>query len=365
MARDIINPKDTTTIIQLNEVIEEIQTGVGFIMNSGLFTEELTKRDTIVEEIKKQDKRGMLGLTNRRERNKVKQTRRKTAQWSVQIPYQETIEDVTKEDVFQVAKSWEDATEDQVMDVYERKLIPMKESIENAREYLYWTAAQGVTRDPRDGSVVLDMFAKHGIQRTVIDVDLTDLTINLLTWMGEFRNRVARDNKRGSQQGTIEIFVTQEVFSKFVQHPSVFASYQMAYQGRGKEYIDNVTRPFGTFSRGPYGDVSEFQHDGVRLIVAPQTFILEDSDIFEDGTAEEVDAVEAGTGFAVVRGVRNAFRAYFSQSNDMLDGGALAKTYAWRSEIKDNAFFEMTASSAPIAYTTAPELCYQFKFKTA
>jgi len=364
MARDIINPKDTTAIIQLNEVIKEIETGVGFIMNSGLFNEELTPRDTIVNEIEKQDKRGMLGLTSRRERNKVKQTRRKTKQWSVQIPYQETIGEVTKEDVFQVAKSWEDATEEQIMDVYERRLIPMKESIENAREYLYWTAAQGQTRDPRDGSIVLDMFEKHGITRPEINVDLTDLTINLLTWMGELRNRVMRDNKRSGSQGTIEIFVTQEVFTKFVQHPSVFAAYQMAYQTRGQEYIDKVVKPFGNVSRGAYGIVSEFEHDNVRLIVAPQTFILEDSDIYEDGTADEVDAVEAGTGFAVIRGVRDAFKAYYSQSNDLISGG-LAKEYAWRSEIKDNAYFEMTASSAPIAFTTAPELCYKFIFKTA
>ncbi|QIW91533.1 major capsid protein [Acinetobacter phage vB_AbaM_D22] len=364
MAKDIINPKDTTSILQMNDVIKEIETGVGFLSKSGLFREELTPRDTIVEEIQKQNKRGMLGLTSRRERNKVKHTRRKTEAFSVQIPYQETIEEVTKEDVFQVAKSWNDATEEQIMDVYERKLIPMKESIENAREYLYWTAAQGITRDPRDGSVVLDAFAKQGVTRPVIDVDLTDMTINLLTWMGELRNRVTRDNKRGSSQGTIEIFTTQEVFSKFVSHPSVFAAYQMAYQGRGQEYITKAVSPFGTLSRGAYGLVEEFEHNNVRLIVAPQTFILEDNDIFEDGTAEEVDAVEAGTGFAVIRGVRDAFRAYYSQSNDLLDGG-LAKEYAWRSEIKDNAFFEMTASSAPIAYTNAPELCYLFKFKTA
>lgn len=364
MARDIINPKDTTSIIQMNDVINELEVNVGFLMNSGLFTEELTARDTVVEQINKQNKRGMLGLTSRRERNKVKHTRRKAKQWSVQIPYQETIEEVTKEDVFQVAKDWETATEEQIMDVYERKLIPMKESIENAREYIYWTAAQGITRDPRDGSVVLDMFEKHGINRTEIDVDLTDLSLNLLVWMAEFRNRVVKDNKRGSTQGVIEIFVTQEVFSAFVKHPSVFAAYQMAYQTRGKEYLDNVARPFGTTTRGAYGIVQEFEHDNVRIIVAPQTFILEDGDVYEDGTYDSVDAVEAGTGFAVVRGVRDAFRAYFSQSNDLMSGG-LAKTYAWRSEIKDNAFFEMTASSAPIAYTTAPELCYKFKFKTA
>lgn len=364
MAKDIINPKDTTAILQMNDVIKEIETGVGFLSKSGLFREELTKRDTIAEEIQKQNKRGMLGLTSRRERNKVKHTKRKTEQFAVQIPYQETIEQVNKEDVFQVATSWNDATEEQIMDVYIDKLTPMKESIENAREYLYWTAAQGITRDPRDGGVVLDMFAKTGVTRPEINVDLTDMTLNLLTWMGELRNRVVRDNKRGSTQGTIEIFTTQEVFTKFVSHPSVFAAYQMAYQGRGQEYIKNVIGPYGTLTRGEYGLVSEFQHDNVRLIVAPQTFILEDGDIYEDGTADEVDAVEAGTGFAVIRGVRDAFRAYFSQSNDMIDSG-LAKEYAWRSEIKDNAFFEMTASSAPIAYTNAPELCYLFKFKTA
>ncbi|AJK27134.1 major head protein [Acinetobacter phage vB_AbaM_KissB] len=364
MARDIINPKDTTAILQLNAVINELDTNVGFIMNSGLFTEELTPRDTIVEQINKQDKRGMLGLTSRRERNKVKQTRRETEAWSIQIPYQETIEDVTKEDVFQVAKDWETATEDQVMDVYERKLVPMKESIENAREYMYWTAAQGRTRNPKNGNVILDMFAKTGVTRPVINIDLTDMSLNLLVLMGEIRNRVMRDNKRGSSQGIIEIFVTQDVFTKWVSHPSVIAAYQMAYQGRGKEFIDTVARPFGTLSRGAYGLVSEFEHDGVRLIVAPQTFILEDGDIYDDGTYDEVPAVEKDSGFAVVRGVRDAFRAQFSQSNDLM-GGGLAKVYAWRSEIKDNAYFEMTASSAPMAYTTAPELCYEFKFKTA
>ena len=47
----------------------------------------------------------------------------------------------TKEDVYQVAKSWNDATEEQIMDLYEDKLTAQRESIDNAHEFLYWTAA--------------------------------------------------------------------------------------------------------------------------------------------------------------------------------------------------------------------------------
>ena len=359
MAQDIINPKDTTAIIQLNAVINEVQTGVGFIKNSGLFTESLTPRDAIIEQIKKEDKRGMLGFTSRRERNKVKQTKRKEVQFALQIPYQETIEDLTKEDVYQVAKSWNDATEEQIMDLYEGKLTAQRESIDNAHEFLYWTAAQGQTRDPATGEIVLDMFQVTDTTRPVVNLDLTDATLNLLTWMGEFRNRVMRDNKRGSNQGTIEIFTTDAVFTKFVSHPSVLATFQQAYMGTGKAYLENVVSPYGTTKRGEYGIVREFEWNGVRLVVAPQTFILEDADDITD----EYEAVKENEGFAVVRGIRDSFKALFGQNNSMTDP-SLAKVYAYRSKIIDDAYFEITASSAPMAYTTAPELCYQFKFKT-
>lgn len=359
MAQTIVNPKDTTAIIQLNAVINEIETGVGFMKNSGLFAESLTPRDAIIEQISKQDKRGMLGFTSRRERNKVKQTKRKEVQFALQIPYQETIEDLTKEDVYQVAKSWNDATEEQIMDLYADKVTAQRESIDNAHEFIYWTASQGQTRDPATGEVILDMFEITDTTRPQVNLDLTDPAINLLTWMGEFRNRVLRDNKRGANQGMIEIFTTDAVFSKFVSHPSVLATFQQAYMGTGKAYLDNVVSPYGTTKRGAYGIVREFEWNGVRLIVAPQSFILEDAEDIN----EEYEAVAEDEGFAVVRGIRDSYKALFGQNNSMTNS-ALAKVYATRSAIIDDAYFEITASSAPMAYTTVPELCYQFKFKT-
>lgn len=360
MAQTIINPKDTTALIQLNAVINEVTTEVGFMKNSGLFTEELTPRDAIIEQIQKEDKRGMLGFTSRRERNKVKQTKRKASGFAVQIPYQETIEDLTKEDVYQVATSWDTATEEQIMDLYIDKVTAQRESIDNAHEFLYWTAAQGQTRDPANGDIVLDMYEITGVERPVVDLDLTDVSLNLLNWMGEFRNRVLRDNKRGSNQGLIEIFTTDAVFTKFVGHPSVLAAFQRAYEGTGRAFLDNAVMTQGTTRRGDYGIVREFEWSGVRLVVAPQNFILEEAEDID----EEYPAVPENEGFAVVRGIRGSYKAMFGQNNSMTDP-SLAKVYAYRSPIKDDAYFEITASSAPMAYTTVPELCYQFKFKTA
>lgn len=360
MAKTIINPKDTTALIQLNAVINEVETGVGFIKNSGLFAESLTPRDAVIESIKKADKRGMLGFTSRREKNKVKQTKRKEKQFSLQIPYQETIENLTQEDVHQVAASWNDATEEQIMDLYTDKVTAQRESIDNSHEFLYWTAAQGQTRDPADGEIVLDIFEITDTTRPQVALDLTDPAINLLTWMGEFRNRVMRENKRGNNSGVIEIFTTDAVFTKFVSHNSVLATFQQAYQGRGQEYLDKVVSLYGTTKRGEYGIVREFEFNGVRLIVAPQTFILETADDISD----EYEAVAPNKGFAVIRGIRDSFKAMFTQNN-LLDDNTLAKVYAYRSEIKDHSYFEITASSAPIAYTTIPELCYEFTFKTA
>lgn len=359
MAQDIINPKDTTCIIQLNAVMEEIKTDVGFIKDSGLFAEHLTPRDAIIEQIKKQDKRGMLGFTGRRERNKVKNTKRKEVQFALQIPYQEQIDEITKEDIYQVAKSWDDATEENIMDLYADKLTVQREVIDNSHEFLCWTAAQGKTLNPEDGSVVLDMFAITDTTRPQVSLDLTDPTLDVLAWMGTFRNRVMRDNKRSNSSGTIEIFVTDLVFGKIVGHNSVRTAYQMAYEGRGREYLDKVTNGFGTTRRGEYGIVSEFEHGGVRFIVAPQTFILENA---EDIT-EEYAAVEEGKGFAVVRGIRDSYKMMYGQNNSLTDP-TLAKVYAHRTAIVADAYFEITASSAPMAYTTVPELCYEFTFKT-
>lgn len=356
MTTNAINPKDTSTLIGLDAVISEIQTNVGILRNSGLFTEELTPRDTIVEEINKATQRGMLGFTDRRSREKVKQTRRKNEAFAIQLPYQETIEDLTKEDVYQVAKDWDTATEEQIMDLYIKKLTAMRESIDNAHEFIFWTAAQGKTRDPFDGSVVLDMFAKTGVAQPTKTLDLTNNSLDVIAWMAEFRNEIVRANKRNSVVGTIEIMVSQAVYNKIIAHPSVRATYQVGWQASKQEYVNKVTN-IGRVSRGEYGVVSEFEEHGVRFVVAPQTFILED-------TGEEYEAVAQTKGFVITRGVRDGYKAFFGQSNSMTDP-SLSKVYAKRSAIIDDAYFEITASSAPIAFTTVPELCFEITFTIA
>ena len=353
MAKNIVNPKDTTSLMQLNEVISEIQTGVGFLKNSGLFDEQLTPRDAIVEQINKATQRGMLGFTDRRTREKVKQTRRKQQGFSIQLPYQETIEEVTKEDVYQVAANWDVATEEQVMDLYIAKMTAQRESIDNAQEYLVWTAAQGQTRDPFDGSVVLDMFTQTGVTRPTKTLDLTNAAFDVVAWMSEFRNEIVKANKRNAVLGTIEIQVAQNVFSKLIAHPSVRGLYNAGWQTVKQEYVNKMTN-IGRVTRGDYGIVSEFEENGVRFVVAPQTFILED-------TGAEAKAVEDGKGFSIVRGIRDGYKMFYGQNNSMTNP-ALSKVYATRSAIIDDAYFEITASSAPMAYTTIPELCYDFTF---
>lgn len=359
MAQDIINPKDTTAIIQMNDAINEIETESGFMLNSGLFAESLTPRDAIIEQITKDHTRGMVGFTSRREREKVKQTKRQEVQFALQLPYLETIDELAKEDVYQVAVNWHTATETQIMDLYIDKLTAQRESIDNSLEFIVWTASQGVTLDPRNGETALDMFKTMGVTRPVVNLDLTDPSLNLLVWMGEFRNRVMKDNKRGNNQGLIEIFVTDAVFSAFVGHSSVFSAFQMAWNGTGKAFLDNVVTPYGTTKKGNYGIVREFEYGGVRLVVAPQNFILEQS----ESTDDQYEAVKPDSGFAVVRGIRDSYKLMFGASNSLTDP-QLARVYAKRSAIIEDAYFEFTASSAPMAYTTIPELCYEFKFKT-
>ena len=75
----------------------------------------------------------------------------------------------------------------------------------------------------------------------------------------------------------------------------------------------------------------------------------------------EFEAVQSGKGFAIVRGIRGGYKMYYGQSNSMTNP-ALSKFYATRSAIIDDAYFEITASSAPMAYTTIPELCVDFTF---
>lgn len=356
----IVNPKDTTALIQLNEMITTIDTEVGFISRSGLFEEELTPRDAVIDEIQKHRKTGMVGLTSRREGNKVKVAKGKTKQFALQIPYMAMIDQITKEDVHQVATSWSEATELQITDLYIDKATTQREAMDKSLEFMMWTASQGKTLNPEDGSVVVDMFDLTETERPVEALDLTDVNLNLLLWMGSFRNRVLRENKRGSNNGIIEIFVTEAVFNKFVGHNSVIDSFNKAYNGRGDEYYEKLKTFKGTTARGIYGTVMEFEHNGVRLVVAPQDFTLEN----EEDEFTQYPAVPENEGFAIVRGIRGAYKAMFSQNSSLTDN-SLSKFYASRSAIKDDSYFDFNASSAPIAYTTIPELCYKLTFKVA
>jgi hypothetical protein len=344
----IRNPLDFSTTLDLTDAIQQLTPEFGAINNSGLFRKKGTTEDAVLYEINQGVQSTMVGLTSRRERDTVKNARGRKKQQALYIPYMKHSDQITRDDVKGIVRDWKDLTVESVTDLYVEKLASLKRNFEQSHEYMAITAAQGVTRDPLDGSVIVDMFALNGVTQTEVTWDFTNPDFDIIAAVRDLKERTVRANVWGGSISSIDVVVGSNLFTKIVSHPQFAELYVMAMSGRGQEAINN-SRPWADVVMSQYGITSSFTFDGVRFMTYPSTFRNEDG--------EAVNVVEANEGFTIVRGLTGMYEARFAGDNNLDSIGQVGQPiFAWRTPLVERYQFEIICESAPLYYATHPEL---------
>lgn len=350
----IVNPYDFSTLVDLTESINIIESEYGFLTNSGLYQESGTVLDAVMYNVETASKSSMVGFTSRRERNTVKDTRYKKQMQHLAIPYIKHSAQIAREDLAGRAVNWATAREETIAEVFTEKLQSLRLNLDQSHEYLAWTAAQGQMRNPEDQSINLDMFEKNGVARPTLTWNVNDPDFDLIGAINALRNQLATLNKLTGSIGLIDIPVGAGAFNKIVTHPQLAQLYVSAYQGRGREAIANPV-PWSDVNITQYGVTSTFEFNGVRFIVYPQNFFDEEGDA--------ITPVANNKGFTICRGVRGLYKAAFAPDNNLDSLGQVGqKFYAWRTPLIDRHHFEIIAETAPVYYMTRPELSIDITF---
>lgn len=353
----IRNPLDFSTTLDLTAEVNKMAPEFGAFNNSGLFRKVGTTEDAILYEINQGIQSSMVGTTSRRERNTVKDSKTRKKQQALYIPYFKHSAQITRDDIKGIVRDWKDLTVESVSNLYVEKLASLRRNLEQSHEYLAITATQGITRDPKDGSVLVDTFAINGVTQTEIEWDFTDPDFDLIGAIRDLKDRMTQANLWGGAIQSIDVPVGSQFFNKIVTHSQLADLYALAMSGRGMEAINN-SRPWADVEMTRYGITSTFTFDGVRFMTYPSVFRNEDGDLIRPiGDLE---------GHTVVRGLAGMYEARYASDNNLDGIGQVGQPiFAWRTPLVDRYYFEIITETAPLYYVTHPELIFKLTAKVA
>lgn len=353
----IRNPLDFSTTLDLTNEINQLEPEFGAMNNSGLFNKRGTTEDAVLYEINSGIKSTMVGLTSRRQRDTVKNARGRKKQQALYIPYMKHSDQITRDDVKGIVRDWRDLTVESVSDLYVEKLAGLRRNLEQSHEYMALTATQGITRDPLDGSPIVDMFELNGVTQTEITFDFTNPDFDIIGAIRDIKDRMVAANVWGGAIASIDIIVGSQLFNRIVTHPQFAELYVLAMQGRGQEAINN-SRPWADTVMTRFGITSTFTFDGVRFMTYPSVFRSEEGELMRPVADLE--------GHTVVRGLSGMYEARYAGDNNLDGIGQVGQPiFAWRTPLVERYYFEIITESAPLYYATHPELIFKIIGKVA
>ena len=351
---NVVNPIDLYSVINLTDAINSVDPQYGWLMNSNLFDVKGQTTDTLLYEINGVRKQTMIGLTSRTEREKVMGARRRKKSAGLVVPYMSTIDQVTSDDVRNISKTWDMVSQEDMMTIFTEKLTEQRANIELSHEYMILSAAQGITRDPLDGSEVVNMFDVHGVTQQVVTWDFTDVNFSPIRAINELRNKLVRDNTLSSTVGLIEVLVGVDLFDAIVTHAEMAERYVSAFAGVGVQALLAST-PYDFDTRTAYGITNMFEWNGIRFMTYPTNFRLEDGSLADPLIADD-------EGFCMCRGVRNLYRGAYAPDTRLVNVNTVGQAMtAYRTAIIDESYFNIVAESSALYYMTAPELALKIE----
>lgn len=356
MAKLITNPIDRTKLIDMGTTLEYFTPEFGRINNSGLFEKEGIAARHHMFEVEPEGQVAMTGLGSMTERERFKITHGRTEEYALGSVYFGLTDAVQYGDIANIITDWKNYSEDQLVDIVAKKQKGLYDVANVNMEYMALTAAQGVMRDPLDGSARVDMFTVTGKAKTTFAIDLTTGT-GLLAKLTELQNLIIDKNNAGGNIQSVEIIVAENVFAKFAQHPELVAFYEAALYGTGLAYINNpiLNGSITEKNRNTFGLTQSFNVMGFTISTYPQKFTRWDR--------TKVDAIADGKGMVIVKGVSDLYQTKFTPAPYLSNLGKVGQElYGWRTPIVDDTHLELYLEFNGVYFMKQPELAVEITF---
>ena len=356
-----VNPINQNTYIDLGEALVNIQPAYGMIDNSGLFDEQGITALTHAYKIIDQKSPKMTRLTSRTERDAMAVEREKYKWVSMGgITVKET-GGVHVEDLIGVTGY---NGLDFESDTFQGEMVKELTRLANVgvanMEYIKLTTTQGVTRDPKDGSVAIDGFANTGTVRSTFTIDARPTNVNIRAELQALANKVASLNGYNGNVGTIELVLEDSDFNAIVGHPEFSTLYKLAYSGMGTALLNNplLNGQAQQTKRTQYGFRKEFVIDNILLVTYPQKFYR------WDGT--EATATVRGKAWTIVHGVSSLYQVKYTPAPYVSKYAQVGQKWFARSTgIVNDTHADITLESHLIPFMSRPEMAIDVTITTA
>ena len=351
------NPVNLNTSIDLLPTIQALQPAYGRFADSGLFKEYGIKTNAVIYSIEQQENARMTKLTSRTERDAVKVSRGRSKQVTAAAETIKLTGGVHVEDLQNRLKYFDIDKDETLQEALADATADVYNSFSQSFEYMLVTASQGIMRDPKDGSAVLNMFANTGTTQATATIDASAASTTLISGLNSLRNQLTQLNGYNGSLSNIELWVADDVFNAIVNHPEFYTLYQLAYQGAQQAAIMQpiLNGSIDRVVQTPYGYARTFTWENITISTYPQTFNA------MNGSA--LKAIADGKGWTIARGATNAYEVayspapYFSQMDSVGQ-----KVYARTTGVVDDTHLDFTIESHLIPMLKRPELSVDVTF---
>ena len=280
--------------------------------------------------------------------------------YNLNLPYFEHKDFVGVQDIQGYAASSEDERVISLGEVKAEKVISMRESADQTKEYMQIEAIKGVTKDAY-GNTVADMFEEFGLtaRRTQeissngfsLDFELGTASTDIYQKITDLKRYITKKASTGGAIGKIQVPCSESFFDALKNHPKVREAYaawtNSGGSNGGKEiYRDELT----TYTN--WGVTDSFEFNGVLFWTYPAEFSIDKG----DQTFETKSAFNGKEGYTIVKGVKDAYRGAFGPSNTF-KGANKAGASIYLNEFADkyDREYEFNLEMSPLYWLARPQ----------
>lgn len=333
--------EDFNRVVDWTDEVNEVENQYGLVNGLGLFDERGTSQKAIMFD-KNKHQITLLPQVNRGSGASTYGKDRDVDTYMLPTSYFKHQEYLTSEDVEGFRKPGTSDQAETVADARAAKINDMRFAGDQTKEYMKLQAIKGVTKSP-DGKIVADMFSEFGVVQNEIDFLLGTSTTNVDAKIAELKRYIAKNAKTGGAISGVDVMVDTSFYDKLINHPEMKEFYLNYVNSGRQQYRDDLSQYFA------WGVSDVFEHRGVRFFTYDATFNL------PDGTTE--DALEADTGFTIIRGMRDLYRGYVGPSAKMAAANEVGSPMYLRSYLDPKGEYEeFELEMAPLYFMTRPLL---------
>lgn len=331
-------------LIDWTDEIKNVGSQFGFISNSGLFNLKGTSQDAI--QFEKSDYQiTLLQERSRRQRDTQKLSPRESDVYSLALPYFKVSDYITREDIQGYVQRGTDMTPETAANIRMDKIEVMRQSYDMTKEYMQLSAVKGLSITP-SGRVVANMFDMFGLTQETITWTLSNPDFDVIKACRELKTKLVKSLRTGGTIRAVEVMVGTAFFDALIAHPQVVNVHlQMAKPDRAY-YLDGGA----TYEQFGVSNVFEFQ--GIRFMTYDATFNVTQA----DGSVVVQDAIGAGEGHTLIRGVNDLFRGYYGNSNKFSGANQVgSELYLYEWDMPKDEGIEMEMEFSHLYFPTQPQ----------